>query len=274
MVFEFPELQGTMGGIYAREEGQPEPVWKAIYYHYLPIGVEADAPPTRAQLGAAAVTWAAVSLADKLDTLVSLSRAGEKRDRLARSVRPAPRRRRASVRILMDLPELTGIDREVWLGPSLARAAAHAPDATRPWTDEAAQAALAFALERVRFVLEQRGVRRRGRPRAPRPRGDVSPLRARRVAEALQGMRGVGGLSGAGDAVQAREEHRAGSCRDGAARSIATRSPSRPSGAARRARRAAAARSRPRRRSSDYRAAFAEIAGLRRRSTGSSPRCS
>ena len=24
MVFEFPELQGTMGGIYAREEGQPE----------------------------------------------------------------------------------------------------------------------------------------------------------------------------------------------------------------------------------------------------------
>ena len=47
MVFEFPELQGTMGGIYAREEGLPEPVWKAIYYHYLPVGVEADAPPTR-----------------------------------------------------------------------------------------------------------------------------------------------------------------------------------------------------------------------------------
>ena len=59
MVFEFPELQGTMGGIYAREEGQPEEVWKAIYYHYLPIGVEADAPPSRAQLGAAAVAWAA-----------------------------------------------------------------------------------------------------------------------------------------------------------------------------------------------------------------------
>ena len=37
MVFEFPELQGTMGGIYAREEGQPEAVWKAIYHHYLPI---------------------------------------------------------------------------------------------------------------------------------------------------------------------------------------------------------------------------------------------
>ena len=45
MVREFTELQGTMGGIYAREEGLPEEVWKAIYFHYLPVGVEADAPP-------------------------------------------------------------------------------------------------------------------------------------------------------------------------------------------------------------------------------------
>ena len=33
---EFPELQGLMGGICAREQGEPEEVWKAIYYHYLP----------------------------------------------------------------------------------------------------------------------------------------------------------------------------------------------------------------------------------------------
>ncbi len=78
MVREFTELQGTMGGVYARAEGLPEEVWKAIYFHYLPIGVEADAPPTRAQLGKAAVTWAAVSLADKLDTIVGLFAAGEK----------------------------------------------------------------------------------------------------------------------------------------------------------------------------------------------------
>ena len=79
MVFEFPELQGTMGGIYAREEGLPEQIWKAIYYQYLPIGVEADAPPTREQLGAAAVTWAALSLADKLDTFVALTSARARR---------------------------------------------------------------------------------------------------------------------------------------------------------------------------------------------------
>jgi glycyl-tRNA synthetase beta chain len=78
MVREFTELQGTMGGVYARAEGLPEEVWKAIYFHYLPVGVEVDAPPTRAQLGQAAVTWAAVSLADKLDTMVGLFAAGER----------------------------------------------------------------------------------------------------------------------------------------------------------------------------------------------------
>jgi len=78
MVREFTELQGTMGGIYAREEGMPEEVWKAIYFHYLPQGVEADAPPSRAQLGKAVLAWTAVSLADKLDTVVGLFAAGEK----------------------------------------------------------------------------------------------------------------------------------------------------------------------------------------------------
>jgi glycyl-tRNA synthetase beta chain len=78
MVREFTELQGTMGGIYARAEGKPEPVWKAIYYQYLPIGLEAEAPPTRGQLGAAAVPWASLSLADKLDTLVGSFAAGDR----------------------------------------------------------------------------------------------------------------------------------------------------------------------------------------------------
>jgi glycyl-tRNA synthetase beta chain len=78
MVREFTELQGKMGGIYAREEGLPEEVWKAIYYHYLPVAVEGDAPPKAVQLGKAARTWAAISLADKLDTVAGLFAAGEK----------------------------------------------------------------------------------------------------------------------------------------------------------------------------------------------------
>ena len=110
MVREFTELQGTMGGIYAREEGLPEEVWKAIYFHYLPVGVEADAPPSRAQLGKAAVTWAAVSLADKLDTIVGLFAAGEKP---TGSRDPYGLRRAAQgvVKILIDLPDLAASDR-------------------------------------------------------------------------------------------------------------------------------------------------------------------
>src|SRR5207249_6513557 len=107
MVREFTELQGTMGGIYARAEGLPEPVWKAIYYHYLPVGVEADAPPNKAQLGKAAVTWVAVSLADKLDTIVGLFAAGEKP---TGSRDPYGLRRAAHgvFKTLTDLPTLTG----------------------------------------------------------------------------------------------------------------------------------------------------------------------
>jgi len=107
MVREFTELQGTMGGIYAREEGQPEEVWKAIYYHYLPVGVEADAPPTKAQLGKAAVTWAAVSLADKLDTIVGLLSAGEKPTG-SRDPFGIRRSSQGVVKILADLPEMLG----------------------------------------------------------------------------------------------------------------------------------------------------------------------
>src|SRR5205814_9222326 len=104
---EFCEIQGTMGGIYARQEGQPDEVWKSIYFHYLPIGVEADAPPSRAQLGKAAITWAAVSLADKLDALVGLYAAGE---RPTGSRDPYGLRRAAHgiFKILVDAPDLTG----------------------------------------------------------------------------------------------------------------------------------------------------------------------
>src|SRR5262249_35410668 len=77
MVREFTELQGVMGGVYARDAGEPEAVWRALYHHYLPLAVEADVAPKPDALGAARVTWACVSLADKLDTLAGLFIAGE-----------------------------------------------------------------------------------------------------------------------------------------------------------------------------------------------------
>ena len=184
MVFEFPELQGRMGGIYARVEGQPPGVWKAIYHHYLPVGVEADSPPSRAQLGEAAATWGAVSLADKLDTVAGLTRAGE---RATGSRDPFGLRRQMHgvVRVLMDLPELVGIDRETGIRGLLNQAAA-AFDGIGEWD---ADAAVAFAHDRVRYALEQRGLPTEVVRGATALSADVSPLRARRVALALQAMR-------------------------------------------------------------------------------------
>ncbi len=63
MVGEFPELQGLMGGYYARAEGLPDAVADAIRDHYKPVG-QADDVPT-------APLTVAVSLADKLDTFVA-----------------------------------------------------------------------------------------------------------------------------------------------------------------------------------------------------------
>ena len=185
MVFEFPELQGAMGGIYAREEGQPEDVWKAVYQHYLPIAVETDAAPSRTQLGSAAVTWAAVSLADKLDTIAGLTRAGE---RATGSRDPFGLRRQMHgiVRILMDLPELTGIDREIGVRGLLIEAG-RAFDGFGPDWD--VDAAVAFAQDRVRYALEQRGIPVEVMRGATAHAADVAPLRARRVAAALHGMR-------------------------------------------------------------------------------------
>lgn len=161
MVREFTELQGTMGGIYAREEGLAEPVWRAIYHHYLPAAVESDAPPSKAELGAAAVTWAAVSAADKLDTLVSLFAAGE---RPTGTRDPFGLRRQAHglLKVLVDLPELAGIDADVNLEAMRreCRAAlvAFAEPGVRIPEDAAGQGddLAGFLAERLRYLFQQR----------------------------------------------------------------------------------------------------------------------
>ena len=70
MVGEFPELQGIMGGYYARAFEQPDAVADAVRDHYKPQG-PADTVPT-------APLTVAVALADKLDTLVGFFAIDEK----------------------------------------------------------------------------------------------------------------------------------------------------------------------------------------------------
>src|SRR5208337_4841322 len=62
MVKEFTELQGVVGGLYAREQGERPEVWEAVYDHYKPESMD-DAIPRNA-------AGQYVSLADKLDTLI------------------------------------------------------------------------------------------------------------------------------------------------------------------------------------------------------------
>ncbi len=69
MVGEFPELQGLMGGYYARAEGLTDEVADAIRDHYKPVG-QGDEVPT-------APVTVAVSLADKLDTLLQFYKIGQ-----------------------------------------------------------------------------------------------------------------------------------------------------------------------------------------------------
>jgi glycyl-tRNA synthetase beta chain len=68
MVGEFPELQGTMGQIYAELDGEPTEVARAIGEHHRPTGGD-DSPP-KTEVGAL------LGLVDKLDTLVGALGAG------------------------------------------------------------------------------------------------------------------------------------------------------------------------------------------------------
>ncbi|MFI4935056.1 MAG: glycine--tRNA ligase subunit beta [Caulobacterales bacterium] len=70
MVSEFPELQGVMGGYYARYWQVEDDVVAAIGEHYKPLG-PSDSVPT-------APVSIAVALADKLDTLVGFFAIDEK----------------------------------------------------------------------------------------------------------------------------------------------------------------------------------------------------
>jgi glycyl-tRNA synthetase beta chain len=197
MVRELTELQGTMGGIYAREEGMDEEVWRAIYHHYLPVGVEADAPPTRQALGRAGVAWAGVALADKVDTVVSLFAAGE---RPTGTRDPFGLRRQAHgiLKILVDLPDLTDAAVVVDLVAVLRRARqdlvelAEAEVRVSDDTETERADLEGFLLDRLRYLFQQRGF---GYDEVNAIVGSSRgllerPLDARRRLEALRAARG------------------------------------------------------------------------------------
>jgi len=68
VVGEFPELQGIMGGEYAKHDGEPEVVWRAISEQYLPRSIEGELPRTLA--------GQVLSLADRLDSIAAFFHVG------------------------------------------------------------------------------------------------------------------------------------------------------------------------------------------------------
>lgn len=62
LVYEFPELQGYMGGVYARMDGESEVVAQAIAEHYRPAGAEDDLPDSPEAR--------AIAIAERIDKLL------------------------------------------------------------------------------------------------------------------------------------------------------------------------------------------------------------
>ena len=192
--------RAQMGGIYAREQGLPEPVWKAIYHHYLPQSVEADAGPSRAQLGSAATSWAAVSVADKADTLHVTVQRRREADRVTRSIRaPSPERARVFCGARRSAgadrhrsgdgagkcsPTDAGAGRRLRDGPSCSSACATCSSSAASMRATCARSPMATSRRSARLV-------------------------ARRKLEGATGVHVVGGLHAARDGVQARAQHRA-----------------------------------------------------------------
>lgn len=143
MVREFPDLQGVVGGLYARRDGENEAVWRAVYDHYLPAGAD-DALP-RDGVGRV------VALADRLDTLAGFFALGL----VPTGSRDPYALRRAAlgvVRILLD----GGLRLDLPATIAVARTLHEVPGATPA---EVVASLHPFLLDRLRFLLERRGFR-------------------------------------------------------------------------------------------------------------------
>ena len=144
MVREFPSLQGRMGGLYARAEGYPEGVARAVYEHYQPAGLDEASPSSTA--------GAVLSIADKLDSTVGVLGLGIE---VSGSSDPFGLRRNAHGVCKVVL------DRKLRFSfPHLVdKALAAYGDRLTLGREEVRRATLDFFAGRLRFMLERRGFR-------------------------------------------------------------------------------------------------------------------
>jgi glycyl-tRNA synthetase beta chain len=176
MVGEFPELQGVVGGLYAKAQGEPQEISEAVRDHYRPIGLDDEIPRN--------LTGCTVSLADKLDTLVGCFAVG-----LAPTGSSDPfALRRAATGIVKIV-----IERK--LPFSLSGAVAQAArilgssEPKIPTTPQIEASVLAFLLDRARYAFEERWGGAYDEVKAALAAGADDLVDAQRRMEAVQAIR-------------------------------------------------------------------------------------
>lgn len=176
MVREFTELQGIVGGLYARAQGEPEEVADAVYDHYRPAGMDDSIP--RNLIGCA------VALADKLDSLTGCFAVG-----IVPTGSSDPfALRRASLGVVKII-----LERELPVSLSLAVAAASRGLLTHPpkkgVTPAQESHILEFLLDRARFLFREKDGFGYDEVNAVFRAGAEDLLDARRRLEALRAIR-------------------------------------------------------------------------------------
>ena len=141
MVGEFPELQGVMGGYYARHDGLTEDIAFAIEDHYKPRFAGDELP--RGQVGTL------VALADKLETLVGMFGIGN----LPTGDKDPFALRRHALGVIRML-----VEKKLPLNlPDVMQAAAQSFAALLPDAASSNEQLLAFIYERVSTYLRDQG---------------------------------------------------------------------------------------------------------------------
>jgi glycyl-tRNA synthetase beta chain len=144
MVREFTELQGVVGGLYARAQGEPDEIAWAVYDHYKPVGMDDPLPRN--------LTGCAVALADKLDSLVAFFAVGAVP---TGSSDPFALRRAAQGVVKIILERKLPMSLSAGISAAARGLKEHGPKIE---ASEAVQKqVLAFLLERAKFLLREKG---------------------------------------------------------------------------------------------------------------------
>ena len=142
MVREFTELQGIVGGLYAKAQGEPDSVADAVYDHYRPSGLDDPIPRN--------LTGSVVALADKFDSIVGCFSVGVVP---TGSSDPYALRRAALGIVKIILERRVPVSLALTISAAAKALLAHPPK--RAVTTQQEMQVLEFILDRARFVLRE-----------------------------------------------------------------------------------------------------------------------